>query len=69
MIFTDVRLPGTRSGLDLALVVQRDFPTAKVLLTSGVIREEEVNVSGVTFVRKPYFLFDVERQIKALVNA
>lgn len=66
-VFADVRLPGAQSGLDLTLLIQRDYPTVKVLLTSGVIRSEETSLANMTLIRKPYFLFEVERRIRALI--
>ena len=67
VVFTDVKLAGSRSGFDLLEIVRRDFPRAKVLLTSGVVKADDSAVGGQPFVRKPYFLFEIERQIKALL--
>jgi hypothetical protein len=50
-------------------LVRRDHPEAKVLLTSGVLRTDETTVEGITLLRKPYFLFEVERHIRALLSA
>ena len=66
-VFADVKLPGTQSGLDLMRIVQADFPKAKVLLTSGVVKADEVTLEGITLLRKPYFLFEVERHLRALL--
>lgn len=66
-VFADVKLPGTQSGLDLMRIVQADFPMAKVLLTSGVVKADEVTLEGITLLRKPYFLFEVERHLRALL--
>ena len=66
-VFADVKLPGTQSGLDLMRIVQADFPKAKVLLTSGVVKADEVTTEGITLLRKPYFLFEVERHLRALL--
>jgi hypothetical protein len=68
-VFTDVKLPGARNGLDLMRIVQSDFPQAKVLLTSGVVKADEVTLDGTTLLRKPYFLFEVERHLRALITA
>ena len=68
-VFADVKLPGTQSGLDLMRIVQADFPKAKVLLTSGVVKVDEVTLEGITLLRKPYFLFEVERHLRALIAA
>lgn len=67
-VFTDVKLSGSQSGLDLMRVVRRDFPAAKVLLTSGVVKADEVTLDGTTLLRKPYFLFEVERHLRALLS-
>ena len=66
-VFADVKLPGTQSGLDLMRIVQADFPKVKVLLTSGVVKVDEVTTEGITLLRKPYFLFEVERHLRALI--
>ncbi len=66
-VFTDVKLPGSQSGLDLMRIMQSDFPKTKVLLTSGVVKADEVTLEGVTLLRKPYFLFEVERHLRALL--
>jgi CheY-like chemotaxis protein len=68
LVFTDVKLPGARNGLDLMRIVQSDFPQAKVLLTSGVVKADEVTLDGTTLLRKPYFLFEVERHLRALIT-
>jgi CheY-like chemotaxis protein len=69
LVFADVRLPGAQDGLDLMRIVRRDYPKVKLLLTSGVLRTDEATVEGVTLMRKPYFLFEVERRIRALLSA
>jgi DNA-binding NtrC family response regulator len=69
LVFTDVKLPGSQSGLDLMRIVQGAFPKARVLLTSGVVKADEVTLDGVTLLRKPYFLFEVERHLRALLSA
>lgn len=67
VVFTDVKLPGSQNGLDLMRIVQSDFPKAKVLLTSGVVKADEVTLDGITLLRKPYFLFEVERHLRTLL--
>lgn len=67
VVFADVKLPGSQNGLDLTRIVQSDFPKAKVLLTSGVVKADEVTLEGITLMRKPYFLFEVERHLRALL--
>lgn len=66
-VFSDVKLPGPRSGLDLTLLIEQDYPDMKVLLTSGIVRAEEAGIVNAPLIRKPYFLFEVERRIKAFL--
>jgi CheY-like chemotaxis protein len=67
LVFADIRLPGPRSGLDLMEILRRDYPQVGILLTSGVIKADETTLDGTTLLRKPYFLFEVERHIKTLL--
>jgi CheY-like chemotaxis protein len=67
VVFSDVKLAGPRSGFDLLEVIRQDFPEVQVLFTSGVVPADEVSRTGVPFVRKPYFLFEIERHIKTLL--
>lgn len=67
LVFADVKLPGNRSGLDLLHILRQERPHIRVLLTSGVVNASEVGVEGVRLLRKPYFLFEVERHVKALL--
>ena len=66
VVFSDVKLPGGRSGIDLAHAIRADYPHIKVLLTSGVAPFPELP-PGVALIKKPYLLVDVERQLAALL--
>jgi len=66
VVFADVRLPGLRDGVELARVIQRDFPKVEVLLTSGISPFPELQ-GGVTLIKKPYFLVDIERHLRSLL--
>ena len=48
VVFADVKLQGSQSGLDLMHIVRSDFPEARILLTSGVVKADEVTTEGVT---------------------
>jgi CheY-like chemotaxis protein len=67
VVFADIKLAGSRTGFDLLEIIRRDFPHVKVLFTSGVVPADDVETTGVPFVRKPYFLFEIERHIKSLL--
>ena len=67
LVFADVKLPGTQSGLDLVRILQHERPHIRVLLTSGVVKPDQTGLEDVPLLRKPYFLFEVERHVKALL--
>lgn len=70
LLFTDIRLPGQRNGLDVARIVhQRQWPT-QVVLTSG--REStstvpELDSLGI-FICKPYLLSHVLEVVSHCLN-
>lgn len=63
-LVTDVRMPGTMDGLDLAARVRREMPWIAVFIVSGHVADD-VGVPGVTVMRKPY---DV-RRVSALIRS
>jgi CheY-like chemotaxis protein len=65
-VFSDVKLPGKWNGIELAQIIRRDYPQVQVLLTSGV--SPYPDMEGLTFLKKPYFLFEVERNIRSLLR-
>jgi len=69
VVFIDVTLPGDRSGLDLLEIIQRDFPEVKMLFTSGIVVGDRLTQRGVAFLRKPYFMFELERHIRSLIES
>ena len=56
LLFTDVDMPGTMDGLDLAKRVHHDWPKMELIVTSGA-RKAEATVlpDDGTFLPKPYF--------------
>ena len=62
VLFTDVNLPGSMNGLELATVVNRDHPSIELVVTSGRHRfaDDELPDDG-TFLPKPYLEADLIR--------
>jgi CheY-like chemotaxis protein len=58
LLFTDVTMPGSMSGSDLAGQVARRWPEVGVIMTSGRPQPEELP-SGTKFHSKPYEPTDV----------
>jgi CheY-like chemotaxis protein len=69
LALSDIKLPGAMSGVDLWEIIKRDFPNVKALFTSGVVAQDELVHTDIPFVRKPYFLFEIERKIKEALSA
>jgi CheY-like chemotaxis protein len=72
VLFTDVRMPGSLDGLDLAKLARRRFPTLPVLVVSGYAenlasRLAELNPPA-TFMGKPYDLTAVARALRRLAD-
>lgn len=63
LVFSDINMPGPVDGNDLADWVASRHPGIKVLLTSGIAREE-----GPPFIGKPYSFVELQRRIEALLR-
>ena len=64
IVFADIKLPG-RDGLDLLQAIRREHPKVAVVLTTGKTLEAPIP-AGVTLLKKPYYLFHIERLIASL---
>ena len=60
LVFTDIHMPGTMNGLNLAHFVRNRWPPVKIIATSGKARLAEDDLpSGGMFLSKPYTVRDV----------
>jgi DNA-binding response OmpR family regulator len=70
IVFSDVQMPGSLDGFELAQWLRRERPGVKVILTSGVPRAAsaagELCEDG-PLITKPYTPQQVERRIRALL--
>ncbi len=62
-VFSDIQMPGTMDGVDLAHWISRERPEIKVLLTSGNAPSQP----GVPILPKPYDLAAVARRLRGMV--
>jgi DNA-binding NtrC family response regulator len=54
-LFTDVHMPGTLSGLELAHLVYKHWPHIKILIASGQLDHRSIKLPvGSYFLAKPY---------------
>jgi CheY-like chemotaxis protein len=68
LLFTDIRMPGSMDGLELARIVHERWPTIKILLTSGDTwpTRDAIPDDG-RFIAKPYRLSNLQQEISALM--
>ena len=68
VVFTDVRMPGSMSGLDLARRLKTGFPALDLIVTSGQLAPAEVEGVG-AFVPKPYMPEKVVAAVLAVLRS
>jgi CheY-like chemotaxis protein len=64
LVFTDVRMPGPLDGAGLARLMRTEFPSIKVIKTSGDVQPKDAE-PGVPLIEKPYAL----RQVVSIILA
>ncbi len=69
VLFTDIRMPGSLNGLELARIVHERWPKMKLLLTSGDTwpSENEIPDDG-RFLPKPYRVETLRREIDEMTR-
>jgi len=66
LVFSDILMPGSMNGLDLAKAVRRRFPNVVVLLTTGYSASAQDAVrQGFEVLQKPYDLAALKRALRA----
>ncbi|WP_262029501.1 response regulator [Microvirga sp. Mcv34] len=68
LVFSDVRMPGTLTGIDLARLIRRDWPDIRVLLTTGYV-DGDTTVGDVDLLYKPYRLADLAERVRSVMEA
>ena len=68
LLLSDVKMPGALTGTQLARKVSDDWPSIRVLLTSGYI-DDENDVGQFSFIAKPYRVTELAEKVDALLNA
>ena len=65
LVFSDVSMPGTIDGIDVAKLIARDHPELPVILTSGyMIAPERLQYTGALFLAKPYTVTELRTSLK-----
>jgi signal transduction histidine kinase len=73
ILFTDIVMPGTLNGVELAVEAQRLRPQIKVLLASGYTRSALSDQHGlredIPLLQKPYRTQELAKQLRMIVRA
>ncbi len=71
-LFTDIRLPGTMDGIDLAFETRKAFPKMPVLVASGYANQIAERLRKlkppVSFMKKPFSLQTMVSKIQVLTS-
>jgi CheY-like chemotaxis protein len=68
LVLSDVRMPGEITGIDLARMVKREWPSVRVLLTTGYV-DGEAKLEDLELLYKPYRATDLAERIQTLLQA
>jgi PAS domain S-box-containing protein len=68
LVLSDVRMPGGLTGIDLARLVKREWPTVRVLLTTGYVDGNDT-LEDIELLYKPYRATDLAERIQSLLVA
>jgi signal transduction histidine kinase len=68
LVLSDVRMPGELTGIDLARLVKREWPSVRILLTTGYVDGDDT-VEGLDLLYKPYRATDLAERIQTLLHA
>jgi CheY-like chemotaxis protein len=67
LLFTDIQMPGTLDGMDLAREVHQRWPRVLLVITSGQKKPAEIPDEG-RFVAKPYRADDLLSQMDDMIH-
>ena len=68
VIFSDIQMPGTMDGTELARFVRATYPALGIILTSGAVARPAGAEEAVAFVAKPYVPEDIVQRIGGLLK-
>jgi CheY-like chemotaxis protein len=67
LVLSDVKMPGSLNGTELAKQVQENWPEIKILLTSGYVDAEE-DIEQFNIIFKPYRVSELAERVHSLLN-
>jgi PAS domain S-box-containing protein len=67
LVFSDIRMPGKLTGIDLARLIRREMPKIRVLLTTGHVDGDET-IEDIDLLYKPYRAVELAEKIQVLMG-
>lgn len=68
-VFTDVEMPGSINGIQLAYLIRTRWPSIGIMATSGQIRLREDDLpAGARFLHKPYAVANLTDALRELMG-
>jgi CheY-like chemotaxis protein len=64
LVFSDITMPGTMDGDQLAEWISDRYPEIRILLTSGITQRDRQ-----PFLAKPYSFLELERRIEEMLSS
>ena len=69
LMLTDIQMPGTMDGLELAHTVQRRWPLVKIILVSGQLKLPEIDIPlDSRFFRKPLDAAEMIAEMRTIIG-
>ena len=69
IVFTDIEMPGSMDGLNLARVVREKWPPVELIITSGKHRPNSADLPARgRFIEKPYTTREVKDALRAFAR-
>ncbi|KAB1074144.1 response regulator [Methylobacterium soli] len=68
LVFSDVNMPGTMTGIELAHIAQRQWPHIPVLLTSGYLQEDQ-DAGTFEVLQKPYRVSELVEKLRTALDS
>ncbi len=67
LVFSDVNMPGTMSGIELGHIIRQRWPDMPILLSSGYLREDQ-DTNGFSLLQKPYRAAELVEVLRSLLS-